>query len=85
MDQATATAIFTAAASATGWKRTSLGLQVEVTHRGTTWTVRAPQDAGPAYIAGGSGYGGDTVEYIEASWPETHDIVDAAMAAARVH
>ncbi|MGJ3558931.1 hypothetical protein ACR6C2_08100 [Streptomyces sp. INA 01156] len=85
MDQASITAIFAAAAGATGWKRNSLGLQAKVSHGGFTWTVRAPQDAGKAYIAGSSGYGGETSEYIEATWPETIRIVDAAMAATRIH
>ncbi|MFD0209141.1 hypothetical protein ACFVH9_08385 [Streptomyces hirsutus] len=85
MDQATITAIFTAAAGATSWKRTNLGLRATVDHGGYTWTVQAPQDSGPAYIAGSSGYGGSTSEYIEASWAQTIPIVDAAMAATRLH
>lgn len=84
MDEAAITAIFAAATTATSWKRTNLGLSAEVEHGGYKWTVQLPQDSGNAYIAGSSGYGGDTCEYIEATPVETIPIVEAAMAATRI-
>ncbi|MEU6595291.1 hypothetical protein ABZ923_39875 [Streptomyces sp. NPDC046881] len=86
MDATTTVAIFTAAATATNWQRNGLGLSVEVPFDGFDWTVRLPKEGhGKAYIAGSSGWGGDTAEYIEATWGETARIVDAALAATRVH
>ncbi|GGQ49867.1 hypothetical protein GCM10010250_21810 [Streptomyces althioticus] len=86
MDQATTTAIFAKAAEATSWKRTNLGLTAKVAHDGFDWTVRLPAEGeGRAYISGSSGWGGGTAEYQEATWAETARIVDAAMAATRLH
>ncbi|MFJ1607008.1 hypothetical protein ACIOHS_27095 [Streptomyces sp. NPDC088253] len=86
MDATTTAAIFTAASTATSWKRTNLGLSVEVPADGFDWTVRLPQEGhGKAYIAGSSGWGGDTAEYIEATWGDTFAIIDAALAATRLH
>ncbi|KQW13543.1 hypothetical protein [Streptomyces sp. Root369] len=85
IDETAIAAIFTAAATATSWKRTNLGLSTEVAHGGLTWGVQLPQDSGRAYISGSSGHGGDTCEYIEATWPQTLPIVEAAMTATRVH
>jgi hypothetical protein len=85
MDQATTTAIFAKAATATSWTRTTLGLTTTVTHNGSDWTVRLPQEGqGRAYISGSSGWGGSTAEYVEATWSQTAKIVDAAMAATRL-
>jgi hypothetical protein len=85
MDAAAIVAIFTKAASATSWKRTNLGLSTEVDHDGFKWIVQLPPEGeGRAYIAGSSGCGGDTCEYIEATWPETAAIVEAAVAATRI-
>lgn len=86
MDATTTAAIFTAAATATNWQRTGLGLSTSVPHGGFDWTVLLPKEGqGRAYIAGSSGRGGDTSEYIEATWGETFAIVDAALAATRLH
>ncbi|MFJ3249111.1 hypothetical protein [Streptomyces sp. NPDC086782] len=85
MDANTTNAIFTAAAGSTSWKRTNLGLRTEVAHGGFTWIVQLPPESGRAYISGSTGYGGDTCEYIEATWLQTHHIVEAALAATRIH
>ncbi|MGW2951545.1 hypothetical protein [Streptomyces eurythermus] len=84
IDETTVTAIFTAAATATSWTRTNLGLSTRVDHGGFTWTVQLPPESGKPYISGSSGWGGDTSDYIEATWSETFPIIDAAMAATRV-
>ncbi|MDH6189159.1 hypothetical protein M2168_002191 [Streptomyces sp. CZ24] len=76
--------IFAGAATATSWQRTTLGLNTRVAHGGFDWTVQLPLESGRAYIAGSSGWGGDTCEYIEATWGETFPIVDAALNATRV-
>ena len=85
MDETTATAIFTAALTATRWHRTNLGLHTEVDHGGFTWTVQLPQESGRAYISGSTGWGGDTSTFVEATWGETLPLVEAAMAAIRIH
>ncbi|MFI9418044.1 hypothetical protein [Streptomyces werraensis] len=86
MDQAATTAIFAKAAQATSWQHTNLGLTAKVAHDGCDWTVRLPREGeGRAYISGSSGWGGSTAEYVEAAWSETARIVDAAMAATRLH
>ncbi|MFD5788611.1 hypothetical protein ACFWH1_18560 [Streptomyces sp. NPDC127037] len=77
-------AIFTAAATATSWQRTTLGLSTRVDHGGFTWTVQLPPEEGKPYISGSNGWGGSTCEYIEATWAETWPIIDAAMNATRV-
>ncbi|MFJ7592517.1 hypothetical protein ACIQZO_35130 [Streptomyces sp. NPDC097617] len=84
IDPTAIAAIFTAAATATSWQRTNLGLNTRVDHGGFTWTVQLPPESGRAYISGSSGWGGDTCEYIEATWGETLSIVDAATIATRV-
>lgn len=84
MDATAISAIFTAAATATSWQRTNLGLRTEVTHGGFDWTVQLPRESGRAYIAGSGGWGGDTAEYVEATWGQTFPIVEAAMSATRV-
>ncbi|MEV6738672.1 hypothetical protein AB0N14_17755 [Streptomyces sp. NPDC051104] len=85
MDATTITAIFEAATTS-DWRRTGQGLSTEVRVDGFDWTVRLPKEGqGRAFIAGSSGWGGDTAEYIEATWGETFAIVEAAMAATRVH
>ncbi|MEU7323380.1 hypothetical protein ABZ682_22935 [Streptomyces griseoviridis] len=86
MDANKTAAIFTAATTATNWKRTNLGLSTKVPVDGLDWTVRLPREGhGKAYIAGSSGWSGDSAEYIEATWSETFAIVDAALAATRLH
>lgn len=85
MNESTITAIFAAAAGATGWQRSNLGLSARVPHEGQDWTVRLPQGNGKAYISGSSGYGGETATFVEATWAQTFPIVDAALAATRVH
>ncbi|MFI0827250.1 hypothetical protein ACH4Q7_22655 [Streptomyces roseolus] len=77
-------AIFAAAATATKWYRTSQGDHTFVDHGGFTWTVQLPPGEGKPYISGSRGWGGDTAEYIEATWAETFPIIDAAMDAFRV-
>ncbi|CAM5479608.1 MULTISPECIES: hypothetical protein [Streptomyces] len=85
MDAATITAVFAAAATATYWTRSNLGLTTEVSvEDGYRYTVRLPKGSGKAYIAGRDGYGGDEFFDIEATWGETFPIVEAAMAATRI-
>ncbi|MEU1853926.1 hypothetical protein ABZ499_32885 [Streptomyces sp. NPDC019990] len=85
MDQATTTAIFAKAATATTWQSTNLGLRATVDHDGFTWTVQLPKEGeGRAYISGSTGHGGDTSDYVEATWGETFQIVEAALAATRI-
>jgi hypothetical protein len=81
----TLTALFASAAEATSWKRTTLGLRTEIQHAGYAYTVQLPQDSGAAYIAGRSAWGNHECLYIEATLAETLPIVEAAMAATRVH
>lgn len=84
MDESKVSAIFTAAATATSWQRTVLGLCAKVANGGCDWIVALPKEGeGKAYIAGSCGYGGETATFIEATWGETIPIVDAAMAATR--
>ncbi|MGY3199754.1 hypothetical protein [Streptomyces sp. TE5632] len=84
--ETTLTAIFTAAAGATSWKRTTLGLTTEITRGCDTWVVRLPPEGeGGAFIDGCYGYGGSESAYAEATWSETIRIVDAALAATRLH
>ncbi|MEU5497935.1 hypothetical protein [Streptomyces griseofuscus] len=85
MDTTTTDMVFTLAIGATSWKRTNLGLTTTVSHAGYTWTVRLPKGHGKAYIDGREGYGGSEFAQAEASWAQTGLIVDAAMAATRVH
>ncbi|MFE7214581.1 hypothetical protein ACFU93_32495 [Streptomyces sp. NPDC057611] len=85
MDATTLSAIFSAAATATSWQQTTLGPRATVAHDGQDWTVQLPKGSGKAYIAGSTGYGGHTPTFVEATWAETFPIVEAAMAAARLH
>ncbi|MGC5412049.1 hypothetical protein ACPXCX_51645, partial [Streptomyces sp. DT225] len=64
---------------------TNLGLHTGVDHGGLTWTVQLPPEEGRAYISGSSGWGGDTCEYIEATWSQTLPIAEAAVSATRLH
>ncbi|MFI1703008.1 hypothetical protein [Streptomyces griseoruber] len=85
MDATTTAAIFAAATTVTSWQSTNLGFSTRVDHDGFTWTVQLPKEGhGKAYISGSSGFGGDTSEYVEATWRETAEIVEAAMAATRI-
>ncbi|MEU7092990.1 hypothetical protein [Kitasatospora aureofaciens] len=83
----TATTVFTAAARATHWTRTNLGLRTEVSHGGYGWTVELPAGDEPhrARIAFRDSWG--NVEHLDvpATWGQTLPIVEAAMAATRVH
>lgn len=81
----TLTALFASAAEATSWKHTTLGLRTEIQHAGYAYTVQLPQDSGAAYIAGRSAWGNHECLHIEATLAETLPIVEAAMAAIRVH
>ncbi|WP_309317426.1 hypothetical protein [Streptomyces salinarius] len=77
-----AAAVFTAAASVTGWRRTNLGLRAEVAHAGCRWTVVLPVDS-RAEITHRE-HTGD-VEHVHAlaPWSTTVTLVDAAVAAVR--
>lgn len=84
MDQHLTDAVFTAAATATAWIRTDLGLRTEVVHAGYTWTVELPASRqGVARIAGRDGYGGTEFLDVPASPGQTIGIVDAACTALR--
>ena len=84
MEESAISAIFTAAATATSWERTGLGLRTTVPHDGYDWIVRLPKGNGRAFIAGSTGWGGDTSDFIEATWAETGPIVEAAVSATRI-
>ncbi|MDX3345927.1 hypothetical protein PV387_41195 [Streptomyces sp. ME02-6987-2C] len=83
LTEAEISAIFTAAATATKWRRVAGELRTEVPYGGFNWEVALPPESGRAFIGGTTGYGGDTCEYIEATWRETFPIVEAAMNATR--
>ncbi|WP_405961223.1 hypothetical protein OG235_36790 [Streptomyces sp. NBC_00024] len=85
MDATTTNAIFAAAATNTYWTSTNLGLTTQVNHDSYTYFVRLPKGEGKAFIAGRDGYGGDEHLDIDATWAQTAPIVEAAMAATRVH
>ncbi|WP_405893771.1 hypothetical protein OG272_15970 [Streptomyces sp. NBC_00104] len=85
MDATTTNAIFAAAATNTYWTSTNLGLTTQVNHDGYTYFVRLPKGSGKASIVGREGFGGS--EYVDATatWAQSFPIVEAAMAATRVH
>ncbi|MFD7639609.1 hypothetical protein ACFV4P_03055 [Kitasatospora sp. NPDC059795] len=86
----TTDAVFTAAATATRWKSTNLGLMADVSHAGDTWTVVLPRQGDDAQatkveITWRESRGGTEHVGVPATWPQTMKIVDAAMAATRTH
>lgn len=81
----TTNAIFAAAADSTYWTSTNLGRTTQVKHGSYTYYVRLPKSEGKAFIAGRDGYGGSEYLDIDATWAQTAPIVEAAMAATRVH
>ncbi|MDQ0762032.1 hypothetical protein [Streptomyces canus] len=83
MDTATANEVFAAAATASHWKRTNLGLTVLVSHDRYWYLVQLPAEE-RAEIIGREGIGGDEWVTARATWPQTIAMVDAAMAATRV-
>ncbi|MFB7113483.1 hypothetical protein [Streptomyces sp. NPDC056291] len=86
MDAATSSAIFTAAATATSWKKLNTGLTTTVSHGGYVWTVQLPpsEEGAKAEIIACSGYGGTEFMTVQATWGQTFEIVEAAMAATRL-
>ncbi|MFE2346159.1 hypothetical protein [Kitasatospora cineracea] len=85
----TASVLFTAAATATNWKATNLGRMTDINHGGDTWTVLLPS-GGPdepvkAEITWRSGWGGTDYVGLQATWGQTLQIVEAALAATRIH
>ncbi|TFV33186.1 hypothetical protein E4K10_30365 [Streptomyces sp. T1317-0309] len=85
MDAAAIAASFTAAGTATHWTSTRLGLTTQVDEGGYTYCIRLPKGSGKAFIASRDAYGGGEHLDIEATWTQTMTIVDAAMAATRIH
>ncbi|MFJ4668866.1 hypothetical protein [Kitasatospora purpeofusca] len=86
----TAGAVLDAAASSAHWKATNLGLTADVSHGGDIWTVTLPSvetGAGPvrAQITWRESWGGAEYIGVAASWAQTMAIVEAAMAATRLH
>ncbi|MEH0579061.1 MULTISPECIES: hypothetical protein [Streptomyces] len=77
-------AIFTAATTATNWTNTNLGLTATVSAEGYDYTVRLPKGSGKAFIAGRDGFGGSEFLEVEATWAQTLEIVEAAMAATHI-
>ncbi|MFJ3249112.1 hypothetical protein [Streptomyces sp. NPDC086782] len=84
MDTVTTNHIFAAAAGATSWKRTNLGLSTRISYRSYTYTVQLPKGSGRAYISGREGCGGSEVMSVNASWAQTRPIVEIAMDASRL-
>ncbi|WP_225846926.1 hypothetical protein [Streptomyces sp. HPF1205] len=84
MDQNGINAIFTAAAGATDWQRTDLGLSTKVRYAGSEWTVQLPPDSGRACIPGVLGDGCEMSACVVATWLQTMPIVEAAMSATRL-
>ncbi|MFE0765394.1 hypothetical protein [Streptomyces smyrnaeus] len=92
-DQALCAGVFAAAMRGV-WRETNLGALTEVVGGGYTWTVNLPparldEDGQEvpvkARITGRHGYGGIEDLSIDATWGQTAGIVDAVMAARRVH
>ncbi|MFJ4791711.1 hypothetical protein [Kitasatospora purpeofusca] len=86
----TADAVLGKAAASTHWTATNLGLTADVSHGGDTWTVTLPPvetgaDPVRAQITWRESWGGAEYIGVAASWAQTMAIVEAAMAATRVH
>ncbi|WP_199570559.1 hypothetical protein [Streptomyces murinus] len=87
MDANTISAVFTAATTAAHWKRTNLGLMADVNHGSYGWTVLLPGDGTTpvqAEITYRAGYGGTEYVGAVATWAQTIQLVESAMAATRV-
>jgi hypothetical protein len=77
MDTTTANTIFAAAATATDWEGTNLGLAVKIQHQGSTYFVQLPI-GGPAFLAQGPDSQSVRRIGVSASWSRTIDIIDNA-------
>lgn len=80
---ATTTEVFAKAATATGWKQTNLGLLIQISHGPYWYTVQLPS-GDRALIIGREGIGGSEYDITYATWPQTIEITEAAMATIRV-
>ncbi|WNI20382.1 hypothetical protein [Actinacidiphila sp. ITFR-21] len=89
MEAATISAVLTAAAASTYWKLVNRSAwTTEVSHGGYTYYVELPKSddlPGQAAITGRLGYGGTEFLSVTATWGQTFPIVDAVLAANRVH
>jgi hypothetical protein len=87
MDATTINAVFAAAVQSTSWKQLNTGRRTGVSHGSYRYAVELPTSTSSvqAEIISREGYGGVEFMNVAATWGQTAQLVESALAATRIH